>query len=58
MFSLKYELGCAIGTGIIVWAPVPGCEGPRADQDVLHCYKIYDHMLKEELYLADGHYVG
>ena len=56
--SMKYEVACGIATGLIVWAPVPGCAGPRADQDLLHVYKIYDKMLPWELYLGDQHYTG
>lgn len=42
--TLKYEVACAIDTGIIVWAPVPGFFGPYADQDLLRFYKIFNKM--------------
>ena len=56
--TFKYELNVQITTGEIVWAPTPGLLGPDSDGDTLKFFGIEKKMMKGELYLGDGHYVG
>jgi len=56
--TLKYECGCKISTGRIVWAPVPGLLGTQADVDCFYFYQIYKQMQEGEKFVGDGHYIG
>lgn len=56
--TLKYEAAVSLYSREFVWAPVPSVRGPEADQTAFNFYKIYEHMLEDELFIGDGHYAG